>query len=61
MKIDFAKDAAPKFQPNAFYDRLISMRRTDRKTFDSFSTATHISLTTYEAAKREHESLKSEK
>ncbi len=55
-----SKEATPptKFEPNAFYDRLIQMRRTDRKTFDSFSTPTHAALAEYEQRKREAESLK---
>jgi hypothetical protein len=44
-----------KWEPNAFYDRLIQMRRTDRKTFDSLSTPTHYALAEYEKQRREHE------
>jgi hypothetical protein len=42
------------FQPNAFYERLIQMRRTDKKMFDSLSTPTHYALIEYEKQKREH-------
>jgi L-asparaginase/Glu-tRNA(Gln) amidotransferase subunit D len=56
MKVDFKQSPVTlNFQPNAFYDRLISMRRTDRRTFDSFSTPTHLALAEYEKSKREHD------
>ncbi len=61
MKIDFKQSTTANFQPNAFYDRLIQMRRADRKTFDSFSTPTHAALAEYEQRKREHDSLKETK
>jgi hypothetical protein len=43
------------FEPNAFYERLISMRYTDRKSFESMSPASKLALTQYERLKREHE------
>ncbi len=46
--------APMKWEPNAFYDRLIQMRRTDRKTFDSLSTPTHYALAEYEKQRRAH-------
>ena len=42
------------FEPNAFYDRLIELRRTNRKTFDGLSTPTHYALMAYEQASRAH-------
>jgi hypothetical protein len=41
------------FQINGFYQRLIQMRQTKRKTFDSLSTPTHYALVEYEKKKRE--------
>jgi hypothetical protein len=48
------------FQPNGFYERLITMRRTDRKTFDGFSIPTRLALAEYEKQKRQFEQLKSQ-
>jgi hypothetical protein len=45
----------PKFERNGFYERLIQMRRTNRKAFDSLSTPTHYALVEYEKQKRTHE------
>jgi ribosomal protein S10 len=45
------------FERNSFYERLIDIRRKDRKTFDSISTATHLTLAEYERQKREHDLL----
>jgi hypothetical protein len=36
------------FESNGFYERLITMRRTDRKTFDGFSIPTRLALAEYE-------------
>jgi hypothetical protein len=47
--------AAPRFESNGFYERLISIRRTDRKTFDGFSIPTRLALAEYERQKRQHE------
>lgn len=44
-----------RFEPNKFYDRLISIRGTDRKTFDGFSIPTRLALAEYEKQKREHD------
>jgi hypothetical protein len=60
MKVDF-QQTSTKFEANAFYDRLIQMRRTDRKTFDGLSSVTHAALIEYEKQKRAAESLKSER
>ncbi len=43
------------FQRNGFYERLISIRRTDRKTFDGFSIPTRLALAEYEKQKRQYE------
>jgi hypothetical protein len=43
------------FESNGFYERLIIMRRTDRKTFDGFSIPTRLALAEYEKQKRQHE------
>lgn len=48
---------AQRFEPNGFYERLIVMRRTDRKTFDGFSVPTRLALEEYEKRKREHEQM----
>jgi len=46
-----------KFEENAFYERLIEMRRTDRKTFESLSPPSKLALAQYEKLKREHSRL----
>ncbi len=47
--------SAQTFQRNGFYERLISIRRTDRKTFDGFSIPTRLALAEYEKQKRQYE------
>jgi hypothetical protein len=47
----------PEFERNSFYERLIEIRRKDRKTFDGLSTTTHLTLAEYERQKREHDLL----
>ncbi|HEX8843810.1 MAG TPA: hypothetical protein VF791_04165 [Pyrinomonadaceae bacterium] len=42
------------FEPNAFYERLIEMRRTNRRAFDSMSPPSKLALAQYERLKREH-------
>jgi hypothetical protein len=44
-----------RFESNGFYERLISIRRTDRKTFDGLSIPTRLALAEYERQKRQHE------
>ncbi len=61
MKTQTAPTSEQRFEPNSFYERLISIRRTDRKTFDSFSIPTRLALTEYEKQKREHEQLRAVK
>ncbi len=55
MKIQTAPTSAQRFEPNSFYERLIAMRGTDRKTFDSFSIPTKLALAEYEKQRRQHE------
>ena len=43
------------FERNGFYERLIVLRRTNRKAFDSLSPQTKLSLGHYEEAKLRHE------
>ena len=42
----------PQFEPNGFYERIISLRKTDPKAFNSLSSQTLLSLGAYEAQKR---------
>lgn len=51
---DMEITAPDKFEENAFYERLIDMRRTNRKAFDSMSTASKLALAQYELKKREN-------
>jgi hypothetical protein len=55
MTVKTEPATAQGFEPNRFYERLIVMRRTDRKTFDGFSVPTRLALEEYEKRKREHE------
>jgi hypothetical protein len=43
------------FTTNLFYERLIELRRTSRKAFDSLSQPTHYALLEYERQKRQAE------
>ncbi len=48
----------PKLPPtagieNAFYERVLELRRTDPKAFDSLAPVTKLALGQYEAQKRE--------
>ncbi len=45
------------FETNAFYERVLSLRATDRRAFDSLAPATKQALFAYETAKREHARL----
>ena len=47
------------FEPNAFYERVLMLRRTNPKAFDSLAPMTKVSLGHYEAAQREDERLRS--
>ncbi len=48
---------AGQFEQNAFYEKVLDLRRTNPKAFDSLSPATKLALGQYEAQKREHERL----
>jgi len=41
------------FAPNAYYERVLALRRTDPAAFDSLAPVTKIALGQYEAQKRE--------
>ncbi len=43
----------PAFEPNAYYERVLDLRRTDPKAFDSLAPVTKHALYAYESAKRE--------
>jgi len=47
----------PAFEPNAYYERVLALRRTDPKAFDSLAPVTKQALYAYETAKREHTRL----
>ncbi len=47
------------FEPNAFYERVLMLRRTNPAAFDSLAPVTKVSLGHYEAAQREDERLRS--
>lgn len=62
MNIEPPKEGQP-FEANAFYERLIEMRRTRRRDFDGLSAVTHLALGEYERQKRaaaELEAMKGE-
>jgi hypothetical protein len=48
----------PAFEPNAFYERVLMLRRDRPAAFDSLAPVTKIALGQYEAQKREHERLR---
>jgi hypothetical protein len=45
------------FEPNAFYEKILELRRTKPAAFDSFAPVTRLALYAYETAKREHTRL----
>ncbi len=45
------------FEPNAFYERVLELRRTDPAAFDSLAPVTKLALGQYEAQKREAQRL----
>jgi len=47
------------FAPNAFYEKVLDLRRTNPAAFDSLAPMTKVSLGHYEAAQREDERLRS--
>jgi hypothetical protein len=56
---DAALVESPKlaFEPNAFYEKVLDLRRTNPKAFDSLAPVTKQALYAYETAKREHTRL----
>ncbi len=46
------------FETNAFYERVLELRRTDPRAFDSLAPVTKIVVGQYEAQKREAERLR---
>ncbi len=45
------------FEPNAFYEKILVLRRTNPAAFASLAPVTKLALGAYEAQKREHERL----
>lgn len=43
------------FEPNAFYERLLELRRTNPQAFESISPPSRLALARYGKLKREHE------
>ena len=41
------------FEPNAFYERVLELRRTNPAAFDSLAPVTKLALGAYEAQQRE--------
>jgi hypothetical protein len=56
---DAALVESPKlaFEPNAFYERVLELRRDRPAAFDSLAPVTKLALGQYEAQKREHQRL----
>jgi hypothetical protein len=50
-----AADGTVPFEPNAFMERLIEMRKTRPKSFAGMSPSAKLALGHYEAAKRRQE------
>ncbi len=47
------KETGFHFEPNAFYERIIALRKSSPAAFDSLAPVTRLALGTYEAQKRE--------
>ena len=45
------------FETNAFYEKVLDLRRTNPLAFDSLAPVTKLALYAYETAKREHSRL----
>ncbi len=45
------------FEQNAFYEKVLDLRRTNPKAFDALAPVTKLALGAYEAQKREHTRL----
>jgi hypothetical protein len=56
---DAALVESPKlaFEQNAFYEKVLDLRRTNPKAFDALAPVTKLALGAYEAQKREHTRL----
>ncbi len=56
---DAALVESPKlaFEQNAFYEKVLDLRRTNPAAFDSLAPVTKQALYAYETAKREHQRL----
>ncbi len=48
------KAAQPQFETNGFYERIIALRKSQPKAFESLSPATKMALAQYEQQKRQH-------
>jgi hypothetical protein len=59
-RLQRAADGTVPFEPNAFFERLIAMRKTNPRAFDSMSTPARSSLAYYEAAKIKAAMMKDE-
>ncbi len=46
------------FEPNAFYEKVLELRRTNPAAFDSLAPVTRVALGHYAARKREAERLR---
>ncbi len=51
------KETGFHFESNAFYERVLELRRTNPKAFDALAPVTKIALGLYSAARREAERL----
>ncbi len=51
------KETGFHFEPNAFYERVLELRRTNPAAFDSLAPVTKLALGAYEAQKREAQRL----
>ncbi len=45
------------FEKNAFYEKVLDLRRTNPKAFEGLAPVTKLALGQYEAQKREHQRL----
>jgi hypothetical protein len=51
------KETGFHFEPNAFYERVLELRRTNPAAFASLAPVTKLALGAYEAQKREAQRL----
>jgi hypothetical protein len=49
--------SAHRFETNAFYERVLELRRTNPRDFDSLAPVTKLALGQYESQKREAQKL----